>query len=136
MHACVPGPCARRLGHSARAPRCAVWCGEVLSHSCARMRFPALALPCPQVLVMTVEPGFGGQKYNEAAAAKCKALRARFPDLHIQVRRAGGRAGGRAGEHSTAMPSHLGGGGDAPFQGVPSLPAFCETLHQVHVCPC
>eukprot|EP00798_Chlamydomonas_sp_ICE-L_P022511 gene22511-29633_t len=37
------------------------------------------------VLVMTVEPGFGGQKYNPDAAQKCKVLRAKFHNLHLQV---------------------------------------------------
>ncbi len=37
------------------------------------------------VLVMTVQPGFGGQKFIADALDTVRALRARFPDLMIQV---------------------------------------------------
>lgn len=37
------------------------------------------------LLVMTVEPGFGGQKFQSAPLEKVKAARAAFPDLIIQV---------------------------------------------------
>ncbi|KXZ54045.1 hypothetical protein GPECTOR_5g154 [Gonium pectorale] len=37
------------------------------------------------VLIMTVEPGFGGQSFMPHAAAKAALLRSKFPDLHIQV---------------------------------------------------
>ncbi|KAF2278233.1 ribulose-phosphate 3-epimerase [Westerdykella ornata] len=37
------------------------------------------------VLVMTVEPGFGGQSFMASELPKVTALRERYPDLHIEV---------------------------------------------------
>ena len=37
------------------------------------------------VLVMTVEPGFGGQSFMASELPKVSALRSRFPDLPIEV---------------------------------------------------
>lgn len=37
------------------------------------------------VLIMTVEPGFGGQSFMPAMMDKVRFLRSRFPDLYIEV---------------------------------------------------
>ena len=40
---------------------------------------------CLQVLIMTVEPGFGGQKFMPETMSKVKVLREKFPDLMVEV---------------------------------------------------
>lgn len=38
-----------------------------------------------QVLPLSVEPGFGGQKFQPAMMEKVRALRQRFPSIQIEV---------------------------------------------------
>ena len=37
------------------------------------------------VLIMTVHPGFGGQKFMASELPKVKALREKYPELNIEV---------------------------------------------------
>lgn len=49
------------------------------------METPADLITTQMVLVMTVHPGFGGQKFMASELPKVKALREKYPDLNIEV---------------------------------------------------
>ncbi len=83
-----PAPCVVNLPHPG-----------ALSTTPTRYKYPMSVLlmftgpglyvadpPAAQVLIMTVEPGFGGQSFMAEKAAKAAVLRKKFPDLLIQVR--------------------------------------------------
>ena len=76
-------------------------------------------------LVMTVEPGFGGQAYQPEAAAKCAALRARSAALDVQVD--GGIAPGSSVEGAAAAGANVLVAGSAVF-GAPDPGAAIAAL--------
>eukprot|EP00161_Ancyromonas_sigmoides_P010290 TRINITY_DN256_c0_g1_i1.p1 TRINITY_DN256_c0_g1~~TRINITY_DN256_c0_g1_i1.p1 ORF type:complete len:178 (+),score=79.45 TRINITY_DN256_c0_g1_i1:321-854(+) len=62
-------------------------CGVALSPGTAvDARFLEVAAACDLALVMTVEPGFGGQSFMaDCARDKCREIREKLPDIDIGV---------------------------------------------------
>lgn len=61
------------------------------SHNCelvfdAEYLLSQVAPSLPQVLLLTVQPGFGGQPFQAAVMGKVRELRDRYPALQIEVR--------------------------------------------------
>ena len=48
-------------------------------------RLGLTSLTPQMVLIMTVHPGFGGQKFMASELPKVKAVRERYPDINIEV---------------------------------------------------
>ena len=78
------------------------------------------------VLVMTVHPGFGGQKFMASELPKVSGLRARYPDLWIEV-------DGGLGEATVDQAAEAGANvivaGSAVF-GAPDMRAVIRTLEE------
>ena len=76
------------------------------------------------VLVMTVNPGFGGQKFMASELPKVASLRIRYPDLWIEV-------DGGLGESTVDAAASAGANvivaGSAVF-GAPDMAAVIRTL--------
>lgn len=81
---CDIGACLKRMREFGKSPALAVKPNTPIEEA-----FPYLPL-CDMVLVMTVEPGYGGQGFMAEMMTKVKALREYadnngFPSLNIQV---------------------------------------------------
>lgn len=79
-----------------------------------------------QVLIMTVEPGFGGQAYLPECSQKCRVVRDLYPALHIQVD--GGLSPMTVG-HAASCGANVIVAGSAIF-GSPDPRAVIEALQQ------
>lgn len=70
------------------------------------------------VLIMTVEPGFGGQSFMEHMMPKVAALRERYPSLNIQV---DGGLSGATIEAAASAGANMIVAGSAVFRGDPAV---------------
>lgn len=78
--------------------------------------YPYLA-SLDQALIMTVEPGFGGQKFMSSMMAKVRTLRERCPSMDIQVD--GGLSADTIDEAAVAGANMI-VAGSAVFKGAPA----------------
>eukprot|EP00850_Spirogloea_muscicola_P009484 SM000053S17441 [mRNA] locus=s53:381109:382676:- [translate_table: standard] len=82
--------------------------------------------PVDMILVMTVEPGFGGQKFMPKMMAKVERLRERYPHLDIEV---DGGLGPSTIDAAAAAGANCIVAGSAVF-GAPDPPAVILSLRQ------
>eukprot|EP00850_Spirogloea_muscicola_P018004 SM000160S02545 [mRNA] locus=s160:97957:99518:- [translate_table: standard] len=82
--------------------------------------------PVDMILVMTVEPGFGGQKFMPEMMAKVERLRERYPHLDIEV---DGGLGPSTIDAAAAAGANCIVAGSAVF-GAPDPPAVIRSLRQ------
>lgn len=82
--------------------------------------------PVDMVLVMTVEPGFGGQKFMADMMAKVKLLREKYPELDVEV---DGGVGTSTIGHCAKAGANCIVAGSACF-GSPNPAEFIRTLRQ------
>lgn len=82
------------------------------------------------VLIMTVHPGFGGQKFMASELPKVAAVRARYPELNIEVDGGLGEgtidAAAEAGANVIVAGSAV-FGAESPGHVIAKLRAACET---------
>lgn len=77
--------CARRLKASGLTVGLAVKPGTDIAPALELLEKTQSENLFSLLLVMTVEPGFGGQKFNQTVLRKCSQARARFPHMNIQI---------------------------------------------------
>ena len=80
-------PSAARSSHSINALRNPLQVGVAIKPRTDVEKLNPIVEQVDLILVMTVEPGFGGQKFMSDMMPKVETLRARFPSIPIEVRR-------------------------------------------------